>query len=626
MTYQALYRTYRPRKFGDVIGQAHVVRTLVNSVKQGKIGHAYLFSGPRGTGKTTIARILARAINCSSPVDGEPCDKCDKCKGTGEGLGVLEIDAASHGSVDDMRQLVAQVSQIPLSGGMMVYIIDEVHMLSKEAFNAFLKTLEEPPPHAVFVLATTEPTKLLPTIHSRCQHFAFRRLPLKDVTENLKTICGKEKVGFEENALRLIARAADGSIRDSLSILEQAIAFEPKGLTLKGVSEVIGIPDRLDIRRLAGHIISAHPGALATEFASLIENGREPMLILSELLSHFRDLLFASLDLMESDIALLPDEEREIVEEQAKLIPVERIHDAIGFLAKCEAEIKWEDEAALLLEASLIRLANRFSGDQASSVKVEQDSFEPDRTVYSETRAQAERKIPYSGKPESPSKMDESVSVEKTPKRSLTGGLSLKQDKKAEEKSTPPQVEEQVRSIPEPEITSGEKRLKIQEKIGEAWLKTLETIKEGSITDYILIAESTPYPPPDKWPQAGDESARILNLELRFPSDRGLQVRLINSPQVLNRLTTRLENVLGKPVDLKITRERTSAESSAENHTRKMRTIADGEGPITGTADQGPSLFPGATKEPTDPDLKKIHNLIVDEFPEYRVEFYGPAE
>ena len=323
MGYQALYRKYRPRHFSDLVGQEHIVRTLINSVRQDKIGHAYLFSGPRGTGKTTVARILARAINCGQTVEGEPCDECSRCKGTDEGLGVIEIDAASHGSVDDMRMLVAQVAQLPLSGGMMVYIIDEVHMLSKEAFNAFLKTLEEPPPHAVFVLATTEPGKLLPTIHSRCQHFAFRRLPLEMVAKHIAWICAQENVPAEEGAIRIIARAGKGSVRDSISVLEQAIAFEPEGLTPKGVREVLGMPDRVDIRTLGGHIVSGDPGKIGEAFEAQIEEGREPSLILTDLLSHFRDVLFAALDLDEADLVGLPLEELQLIREQARQLHCE---------------------------------------------------------------------------------------------------------------------------------------------------------------------------------------------------------------------------------------------------------------------------------------------------------------
>ncbi len=623
MPYQALYRTYRPKRFSEVVGQDHVVRTLINSVKQDKVGHAYLFSGPRGTGKTTVARILAKVINCEKPKDGEPCGECSRCKGTEEGLGVIEIDAASHGSVDDMRQLVAQVSQVPLSGGMMVYIIDEVHMLSKEAFNAFLKTLEEPPSHAVFVLATTEPGKLLPTIHSRCQRFAFRRVPIDLVAEHIAMICTKEKVPAEDTALRLIARAGEGSVRDSISVLEQAIAYEPKGLTLEGVRNVLGIPDRIDIRNLAGAVIADNPGEITSLFAGLIESGRETGAILEELLAHFRDLLLAGLDLEHSELDLLPAEEREIVEKQAQKLDVERIHRAISSLAECEGQIKWEDEAALLLEVSLLSLARALARPAREPVVMP--------AVEHEKAGETEQMFPQT-RPKIPLDVPKDKAKSATPDRpSLTGGASLKKTKAA---TLPPPAP----SAPKEKVAAEDKKaekipakksgktIRIPEDLDPFWKNAMESVREASIAEYVLLAEATPSPPPSEWPDAGDDSSEPLDLTLRYPYDCGLVVRMINEPMILDRLTRRLAEVLERPVSLKLARERGEKSSEDSGGPRQLG-MYDGEGPVAGTqpADR-PSLFPGAGPEPpADPELRRIHDLIANDFPDYKIEQGGSA-
>ena len=240
MSYKALYRTYRPQTFKDVAGQEHVTRTLQNAIKEKRIAHAYLFAGPRGTGKTTIAKILAKAINCTG--DHVPCDQCENCKAItmGEHPDVIEIDAASNNGVDEVRDLIDKVKYAPISGQYKVYIIDEVHMMSQGAFNALLKTLEEPPAHIVFILATTEPHKILPTIISRCQRFDFKRVDDKDIIHRLKYVLDQENKNYEEEALTKIAKLADGGMRDALSILEQCLAFD-NHLTIDSINQVYGL-------------------------------------------------------------------------------------------------------------------------------------------------------------------------------------------------------------------------------------------------------------------------------------------------------------------------------------------------------------------------------------------------
>ncbi len=244
MAYTALYRDFRPLKFSDMVGQEHITRTLKNQIIAGRVGHAYLFNGGRGTGKTTSAKILARAVNCLNPVQGEPCNECEICKEILEGslTDIVEMDAASNNGVDDIRQIRDEVNFLPTKAKYRVYIIDEVHMLSLGAFNALLKTLEEPPAHVKFILATTEPQKLPTTILSRCQRFDFKRIPEEDIIKRLKIICKEANINVTEDALKIMAVLSEGHMRDAISILERCSQESTENITVNEVKELVGLP------------------------------------------------------------------------------------------------------------------------------------------------------------------------------------------------------------------------------------------------------------------------------------------------------------------------------------------------------------------------------------------------
>lgn len=351
-------RKYRPASFDTVIGQHSITSTLRNAILNKQLAQAYLFCGPRGVGKTTCARIFAKTINCMNlQPNAEPCNECESCKAfnSGRSLNIHELDAASNNSVDDIRGLVDQVRILPQVGKYSVYIIDEVHMLSASAFNAFLKTLEEPPAHAIFILATTEKHKILPTILSRCQIYDFNRIKVPDTIEHLKRIAAKEGVQAEEEALNVIAQKADGAMRDALSIFDQVVSFCGKDLTYDKVIENLNVLDYDYYFKLTDLF---HDGKVAETFLlfnEIMEKGFDAGNLVSGLGRHFRDLLVAkeeiTVQLLEVSASI-----KERYLKQAKTVTPEFIFDALKVIEQCEMQYKMRVEKRLCVELTLIKL------------------------------------------------------------------------------------------------------------------------------------------------------------------------------------------------------------------------------------------------------------------------------
>ncbi len=359
MSYTALYRKFRPVSFEDVKGQDHIVTTLKNQLKAGRIGHAYLFCGTRGTGKTTVAKILARAVNCEHPKDGSPCNECDTCKGilSGTSTNVIEIDAASNNGVDNIREIREEVSYRPTQGKYKVYIIDEVHMLSTGAFNALLKTLEEPPEYVIFILATTEVNKIPVTILSRCQRYNFHRISIDTISARVKELLDKEGVQAEDRAIRYIAKAADGSMRDALSLTDQCIAFYlGQELTYDRVLDVLGTVDTEVFSRMLREVIKGDAASCLRLLGDLVRDGKEMGQFVSDFTWYLRNLMLLKSSEDLEDVLDVSTENLKQLKEESRLIDDDTLFRYIRIFSDLSGRIRFATQKQILVETELIRL------------------------------------------------------------------------------------------------------------------------------------------------------------------------------------------------------------------------------------------------------------------------------
>ena len=359
MAYVALYRRWRPESFADLVGQEHISRTLSRAVTSGQTSHAYLFTGPRGTGKTSTAKILARALNCAEGPTLTPCGVCDSCRSISDGssMDVFEIDAASNRGIDEIRDLRESVKFAPTEGHYKIYIIDEVHMLTTEAFNALLKTLEEPPERVIFILATTEPHKVPATIQSRCQRYDFHRITVTEIRDRLLYVCKESDIAAEEDALGIIAAQADGGMRDALSILDQCMALAEGTLTAERVQEALGLVGRAWIRRMAGEIAARDAAALIAQLSELLQSGRELKQVLAELAQYFRQLMIAGVGGAVSAAELCAGDAEELRMDVAQFTQ-EEIMSILRRLNETMQELRTSPQPRIAVETLLIGLCH----------------------------------------------------------------------------------------------------------------------------------------------------------------------------------------------------------------------------------------------------------------------------
>ena len=357
--HKALYRVYRPKTFEDVVGQEHIVKTLKNQIKNNNIGHAYLFSGTRGTGKTSTAKIFARAVNCLNPINEEPCNECEICVDTLNDniMDIVEIDAASNNSVDDIRELRESVKYTPSKAKYKVYIIDEVHMLSQGAFNALLKTLEEPPSYVIFILATTEPHKIPATILSRCQRFDFKRVSSKDIADRMSYICEKENIQAEDKALSLIARNSQGALRDALSILDQCMSFGNDRIEYNDVIELLGTVNIDELFQLSQSIIDEDTKKSLQILNEFIIWGKDIRNLINDLIDHFRNLMVCKVSKDLDEIISLPEESIERLKEQSKTININDLIRILNILSETQDSMKSSSNTRILAEVTMMKIA-----------------------------------------------------------------------------------------------------------------------------------------------------------------------------------------------------------------------------------------------------------------------------
>ena len=559
MDYQVSARKYRPATFQDVIGQPHVVQTLSNAIASKRIAHAFLFSGTRGVGKTTMARILAKALNCEKGPTATPCDTCVNCREITQGnsVDVIEIDGASNTGVDDVREVRENVKFTPFHGHYRIYIIDEVHMLSTSAFNALLKTLEEPPAHVVFIFATTEIHKIPATILSRCQHYNFRRIPHAEIIQRLRFVAQQDGLALEDRSLSAIARASEGSMRDALSILDQAVAFAGKNVTHSNLETLLGTVPQEHVRAMIAAVIAKNSPAVVSIVAQVLDQGHDLRAYCADLVEYARHMLVAAVVPSAQELRSLietPEEDLRQIVVDAKAFTVEQAQELFRILSQAEDALRLSAHPRFVLESASIRAARLLAGGTAVSTAPTMATPTPPRQAAPVTAPAAPGRPPSGPSPAAQAKpMTQTQSVS-TPRPAFPPG--------APPKPAPPKLSAQPASATPAPAAPPPAAPPIQLN----WEQVVERVS-------------------DKHPNIGTflEMGSLLGIEgnqlmIGYPASASVARSMVEKPDNQQLITALCAELAGRPVRLKLvelTRGQTAAPSPAQARAEKARSQKD---------------------------------------------------
>ena len=506
MEYTALYRKFRPLTFDEIVGQEHIVKTIKNEIINNRVGHAYLFNGGRGTGKTSAAKILARAVNCLNPQNGEPCNECEICKAALDGslTDIVEMDAASNNSVEDVRAIRDEVNFLPTLAKYRVYIIDEVHMLSTGAFNALLKTLEEPPAHVKFILATTEPQKLPATILSRCQRFDFKKISNENIEKRLNYVCSQSKIDITDDAKKVIAGLSEGAMRDALSILERCMQEEGT-ITDEVVKELVGIPKTESVNKITKNILEKNTDEALKTINEIVEEGKDITNFLWEIIKYVKDILICKTN---TQLEIYNQAEKEEIKKLADATSKERLISIIYELSNLQNDIKWSSQKLIMFQVEIIKLCNQ----EETITNVNNQSNNGNSQVDNKQIQDLQYKI---------SRLEKEINILQNQPRTVTTTA------KVEEKNVP---------VIKPEIKKSSSIT-----LGNAvqnWPKIIDTIKtQGKITLYTNLLNST--------------ANEINDMTVGIKFERGLTPfgkAILERPENMNEIVKQVSVELGKPM------------------------------------------------------------------------------